>query len=97
MMGGLMSDATIEISVAEYCRFVRNNDRLDTLITAVLDCAALSYSGEKLRLKDEEDLMALMRFLYPEEYNGRVEELQEKTDAKQLSQKLFTSEEEADG
>jgi len=97
MMGGLMSDATIEISVVEYCRFVRNTDRLDTLITAVLDCAALSYSGEKLRLKDEEDLMALMRFLYPEEYDCRLEELHEKEDATKLSRKRFTTEEEADG
>lgn len=79
MMGGFISDQTIEISVTEYDRFIRNTDRLNTILTAILDCTQIDRyaAGNTLEMRNSSDLLALIRFLYPDEYECRFEILQE--------------------
>lgn len=64
---------TITISKEEYDR-LRNTQIISELhINSLLKNATLSYNGKELSFRDEEELV---RILYPEQYQNRLEEVE---------------------
>lgn len=53
----------------------RNELRLSILTDAIFNAARLNYSGEKLAFDDDE-LCAVLRAMYPDDYNGVLANLQ---------------------
>lgn len=53
----------------------RNELRLSILTDAIFNAARLNYSGEKLAFDDDE-LCAVLRALYPDDYNSVLANLQ---------------------
>lgn len=53
----------------------RNELRLRILTRAIFNSARLNYSGEKLAFDDDE-LCAILRAMYPGDYNGVLANLQ---------------------
>lgn len=64
-----------------------NSDRLDTLITLLLDGAELDYKGKALRVGNDEAIMAFVKAIYSKAYFDTLARLQkekeeEKNDGK---------------
>lgn len=53
----------------------RNDLRLEILTDAIFNAARLNYSGEKLAFDDDE-LCAVLRAMYPDDYDGVLANLQ---------------------
>lgn len=53
----------------------RNELRLSILTDAIFNAARLNYSGEKLAFDDDE-LCAVLRAMYPDDYDGVLANLQ---------------------
>lgn len=53
----------------------RNELRLSILTDAIFNAAQLSYSGKKLAFDDDE-LCAVLRAMYPDDYDGVLANLQ---------------------
>lgn len=52
-----------------------NDLRLSILTRAIFNAARLNYSGEKLAF-EEDELCAVLRAMYPDDYNGVLANLQ---------------------
>ena len=52
-----------------------STNNLDALVHMILDNARLSYSGEDLRINNEETILQFIKYIYPKAYNTKLEEL----------------------
>lgn len=73
---------TVEISRTEYDRLVTTKHSYRLLVEALLNEARLNYSGDKLIFDDAHGVDALLKYLKPELYNERLEELKEAKEVK---------------
>lgn len=71
-------DNSVTLSLNEYLilRFKERN--LETITSAIISNLALGYDGESLRLNIKNDVVDVMKVLYPDMYEAILEDLQQK-------------------
>lgn len=52
-----------------------DKNNLDALVHIIVDNAKLSYSGDGLRITNEETIMQFIKYLYPNTYESKLDEL----------------------
>ena len=52
-----------------------DKNNLDALVHLIIDNADLNYNGDDLRIANAETLLQFVKFLYPNTYNDKLEEL----------------------
>ena len=52
-----------------------DKSKLEMLVDLIIDNAKLSYTGEDLRIANEETVLQFIKCLYPATYQNKLEEL----------------------
>ena len=52
-----------------------DKNNLNTLVHLIIDNAELNYKGEDLKIKNEETILQFIKYLYPNTYKEKLEEL----------------------
>lgn len=52
-----------------------DKSNLDALVHLIIDNAELNYSGEDLRIANAETVLQFIKYLYPNTYKDKLEEL----------------------
>ena len=52
-----------------------DKNNLDILIHLIIDNAELSYSGDNLRITNDDTIIQFIKYLYPDTYKNKLEEL----------------------
>ena len=52
-----------------------DKNNLDALVHLIIDNAELNYSGEDLRITNTETVLQFIKYLYPNTYKDKLEEL----------------------
>lgn len=52
-----------------------DKNNLEALVHLIIDNARLSYTGDGLRITNEETILQFVKYLYPNTYQDKVEEL----------------------
>lgn len=50
---------------------------LDTLVNLIVDNADLNYTGERLRITNEETIVQFIKCIYPNTYQDKLRQLKE--------------------
>lgn len=56
---------------------VKDSLSLDVIIHLIMDNATLNYNGESLRITNEETVFQYIKYLYPNGYKAKLQELKE--------------------
>lgn len=73
-------EENVMFELKDVCALARNELRLDILWRALFNNARLNYSGEKLAFDDDE-LCAVLRAMFPDDYDAVLSDLQERKSA----------------
>lgn len=52
-----------------------DKNNLDALVHLIIDNAELNYTGENLRITNESTIIQFIKYLYPNTYKDKLEEL----------------------
>lgn len=56
-------------------KFAIDKSNLDILVHLIIDNADLNYSGEDLRIANTETVLQFVKYLYPNTYKDKLEQL----------------------
>lgn len=73
-----MNENMIEIDKSEYKSILELAYKAAMLKEAVLNCVALYYNAERLYIGNSDDVMTIFKYAFPDEYEKKLRELQEK-------------------
>lgn len=71
-------DNSVTLSLNEYLILRFKERDLETITSAIISNLALGYDGESLRLNIKNDVVDVMKVLYPDMYEAILEDLQQK-------------------
>lgn len=53
----------------------KDKNNLEAIVHLIIDNAALNYKGDDLRISNEETVLQFIKYLYPNTYKEKLEEL----------------------
>ena len=59
----------------ELLEAIINKNNLDALAYMIIDNAELNYKGKDLKISNEETILQFIKYLYPDIYKNKLEEL----------------------
>lgn len=62
-------------------RLIISSDRLDTLVTIILNNAELNYQGNGLRISSDTPILEFLRSVYPTQYANKITTLKTEQEA----------------
>lgn len=61
--------------IKEMANLFVDKNNLDIIIHLIVDNAKLNYTDDDLRITNEDTILQFIKYLYPDTYNNKLEEL----------------------
>ena len=76
MMYSINADNKVTLSINEYLILKFKERDLETITSAIMSNLILGYDGESLRLNHKNDVVDVIKVIYPDMYDAILEDLQ---------------------